>query len=295
MKKKIAGVAVVGIVALILAAVIGRLATKTPAPVALPVPNGYDDFMAAARMIEKPPGKVESMTRFELEEMVKGEAEPLKLIHAGLLKSCRVTTTNSMEYIEAHHRELSSAVALARLLAAEARLAEMNSLPAEAAAAYVNVIRYGQQLSHGGVMIDRLSGIACEKIGVGGLFGIHQKLGSADCARLIKMLEEIDGAAESPKATLDREHAWSAAVGGWQGGMIRLIKPNLTAAAEAKYLKGDQDAELQRRRIMIDLAARAYEADHQKRPAGFSDLVPRYLPKIPNDSTTGAAVTYAWH
>ena len=45
-------------------------------------------------------------------------------------------------------------------------------------------------------------------------------------------------------------------------------------------------------RLLIDLAARAYELDKGHPPASAADFVPEYLKAIPQDPVTGTNLVY---
>ena len=61
--------------------------------------------------------------------------------------------------------QLAGLKRLVQLLAAEGRLREMDNRLADAAQSYVDAIRFGNEMSRGGFVINRLVGIACEAIG----------------------------------------------------------------------------------------------------------------------------------
>ena len=46
-------------------------------------------------------------------------------------------------------------------------------------------------------------------------------------------------------------------------------------------------------KLLIDLAARAYELEKGKPPTGVADLVPDYLKAVPQDPFTGTNLVYS--
>ena len=65
--------------------------------------------------------------------------------------------------------DLADLKRLAHLLTDEGRLREMENGSADAAHSYLDAIRFGNEMSRGGFIINRLVGVACEAIGGGPL------------------------------------------------------------------------------------------------------------------------------
>ena len=65
---------------------------RTPADPPLPNPNGYDDFVAAGKVITTNFSSYSSYTQDELRRLVSSNAEPLRLVRLGLTRRCAVPT-----------------------------------------------------------------------------------------------------------------------------------------------------------------------------------------------------------
>jgi hypothetical protein len=64
-------------------------------------------------------------------------------------------------------------------------------------------------------------------------------------------------------------------------------------AAFAKSRNHVYAQEQKTRQLIIALAARAYELEKGKPPAGTADLVPEYLKAVPQDPVTGTNMIYS--
>ena len=59
-----------------------------------------------------------------------------------------------------------------------------------------------------------------------------------------------------------------------------------------RFVKDVHERELVTRKLMLGLAARAYELEKGERPKTIADLVPDYLKTIPLDPITGTNMVY---
>ncbi len=180
---------------------IGALAYESvlmnrPVPLpALPNPNGNDDFVKAQKLIV---GSRAELVRESLETLRKhvvANAEALKLVRDGLTKQCRVPLSFSTNYFRL--RSLSDVKRVAYLLEAEGRVAELEGRTNAAARIYVETVRYGQESCRGGVIVERLVGIACESLGVNSLQRITGTLDAGTCRASSKELQEMERRKES--------------------------------------------------------------------------------------------------
>jgi hypothetical protein len=153
-------VAVAVLVAL-LASTIGRSPVWRP----LPNPNGYDDFIKAGEAVLGNWDVFPDLDHDSLRDLVSTNAEPLRLLRLGLTRQCVLPMDTALTNTAGMMNKLARMKRLVHVLAAEGRLREMENQPAEATQSYVDAIRFGNEMSRGGVLITRLVGIACEGIG----------------------------------------------------------------------------------------------------------------------------------
>jgi len=198
-----------------------------------------------------------------------------------------------MAYMQKHLSDLSSVKGLALLLSAEGRLAEAEGRYDAAAKIHIEVTRLGQASAHGGLIIDKLVSVAIENIGLAGLERIGDRLNTLSCQKTIQALEEIDALPDSAAEYVARDRQWgrkatgTSALSAWiqsaWGTKSLFPYRQRDWSLTAKLLKTDRG----RRQLMLNLAARAYELEHGKRPLRAEDLVPSLLRAVPKDPETG--------
>jgi len=228
----------------------------------------------------------------ELRKHLAENAEVLKLVREGLTKPCRVPISYSTNHFVL--RSLSDVKKLARLLEAAGRLAELEQRTNDAARIYLETIRYGEESCRGGVMMDHLVGIVCGTIGVNSLQKIAGTLDAATCRALSRQLQGIEHGQESVKDVLRNEAEWVRRTFPlWQRlpAMNSIESPNPLKRVKKDFVKKCHQSELHRNRLIIDLAARAYELERGHPANSLNDLVPDYLESVPVDPTTGAKLT----
>jgi hypothetical protein len=165
----------------------------------------------------------------------------------------------------------------------------------DAAGIYLETIRYGEESCRGGVMIDRLVGIACETIGVNSLQKITGTLDAATCRAMSKQLQESQRRQEAVTDVLRNEAEWMRRTFPvWQRipSMIPIESLNPLKRVQRGFVQKCNESEIRFKRLIIDLALRAYELDRGQRPKSLNELVPDYLDAVPVDPTTGTKLTY---
>jgi hypothetical protein len=264
-----------------------ELNRKMPLPT-LPSPNGNDDFVKAQKLVVGSPADFERGSLEELRKHLAENAEALKLVREGLAKQCRIPLLFSSNYPAL--RSSSDVGRLARLLNADGRHAELERRTNDAARIYLKTIRYGEESCRGGVMIDRLAGIACETIGVNSLEKIVGTLDAATCRAMSKQLQELERRQESVTDVLLNEAEWvRRTVPVWQRlpSMIPIESLNPVKRVQRALVQKCNQSEIRFKRLIIDLALRAYELDRGQRPKCLNELVPDYLEAVPVDPATG--------
>src|SRR6184192_4676610 len=67
-----------------------QLNRPPPPPAPLPNPNGYDDFVAAGKLLIGDPLYFDRTNALPLRSQVSSNAEALRLLRQGLTKKCRI-------------------------------------------------------------------------------------------------------------------------------------------------------------------------------------------------------------
>ena len=257
----------------------------------LPSPNGYDDFMKAGAMLAALSYDYSKMPVEELKACLSTNQEPLRLVRLGLTRECQVPTEDSADYIRGHLPDLMNIKLVAQLISAEGKLAEMEGRFADAARSHLDNVRYGPASANGGLIIDKLVGIAVEiHIGIVGLENVADKLDAREIREIIGTLEESDARSTPASVFLARDRQWSRKAERWMEKLQAMWAAKTffyAKQSEQRFSARIQNSDLRRRQLLLNLAARAYELEHGKKPVRAEDLVPSVLRTLPKDPETG--------
>jgi len=264
----------------------------------LPTPNGYDDFLKAAAMIVPDVGGYASYDHDHLRGWVSSNLQALHLVRLGLSRSCATPTdfnrTNLTDILTQIGQQLASFKILTHLFAAQGRVAELEQRPADAARSYVEAIRFGNEISRGGFVIHRLTGIACNAIGCQRLVSIAPALNREQVRPLITDLEQVDLAWVTLAEVRRNEKIVFRHYGTDQtSNPFRWITGWWYNRAAMKKAAERQDRALTGLRLLTtELALRCYRAEQGAPPAQLTQLVPQYLQRAPQDPFSKQPLVY---
>ena len=172
----------------------------------------------------------------------------------------------------------------------EGKLAEREGRSAEAVQSYLDSIRFGQEISRGGLTTEKLVGISCEGLGLRALKRLAPKLTSEESRKLTKALEAIDGRREPWEAVLRRQKAFTRRMGNFLEVTIgQLLLQPMIRETERKFRELAKTGEARLRLLMTDLAIRQFQSERGVYPNRLTELVPQFLQALPRDpfSTNG--------
>jgi len=262
--------------------------TPAPIPTALPSPNGYSAFLQAGSLVQKGSSDYATMSLEQLRITVAGNSNALQIARSGLAEKSQVPERYSPVYAENHLRELADIRLLAQAFLAEGKLAEMEQLTNGAEDSYLDAIRLGIECPRGGTLIDALVGNAIEAMGTWQLKKVIPNLDAKTSGEMAHQLEALDATKETWGQVLQEEKYWSRRTfPGLEHRVGELVGWYSLRASKAKAKQRLITQQTKTRKLIIDLAARAYELDKGHRPAAAADLVPKYLNAIPQDPVTG--------
>jgi hypothetical protein len=169
----------------------------------------------------------------------------------------------------------------------------MDNRLADAAQSYVDCIRLGNEMSRGGLIINRLVGIACEAIGASRLSKLVLKLNPQEARPVISELEEIDSARVTWEEILRNENRFSR----YQlrkgsnpiTWVIELWQRRQTIQVAERI---DNRLIAHERLLMAELAVRCYQSEQGRVPPSLELLIPKYLQRVPSDPFSGGPVIY---
>jgi hypothetical protein len=259
----------------------------------LPNPNGYDDFLKAAALVTGDVRNAWTLDHDGLRALVSTNAEPLRLIRLGLSRECLIPTDSAMTNLSVVKAELASLMNLARLLAEEGRLGEMEARNEDAAQSYVDAIRFGNEIDRAGLIIYSLVGVACESFGQTPLSRLVPKLNSREARPLIAELEKIDSAGITGHDLPQDEYRTARSQLGTGFNPITLVTGlwqnwRSFKSAEVRY----KNAVAHVRLLTLELALRCFQSQQGIMPTALAQLVPKYLQRVPLDPFSGHSLVY---
>jgi hypothetical protein len=265
---------------------------RPPALAPSPIPNGYTAFEQAGSLVQKQTSDFATMSQEQLSSLRDANSNALQIARLGLGQKARASIGASLQQREDHFLKLPRLKLTAQAFAAEGRLAEMEQRTNDAARAYLDAARLGINSRRGGLLLDALVGIAIESIGTSQLQKMVPGLDAKTSGQLARELEALDANKESWEQILQNEQYWSRRMSpGFNHRLAELFLHKQLSADRAKAEKRFNAQQTKTRRLVIDLAAHAYELDKAHRPANINDLVPVYLKAVPQDPISGKNMT----
>ena len=159
------------------------------------------------------------------------------------------------------------------------------------------IIRCGDSYRRGGLIIDFLVGEAITGVGQACLARCRTNLSPAKALEAAQLLETISANQEPLATLLARDALWSDLEFTWRHRLSQAVEFQIwgqTPTADIERMlpgvidRVDCESDL----LSIDLALRAYVADHGDLPAKLDDLTPRYLSRVPPDRYSGQPYLY---
>jgi hypothetical protein len=219
-----------------------QLPVYPPPNIVMPVPNAYDDYVAAAQMCEAAGGATvaaegsgaastgnsgrlpgypgrrraapargsgQQRQAFEpdvplaqVRAVVARNRPALARLRQGFRKQYRSPPLVSASQM---FPELAQFRELARVLVTEGKLAERQRRPDDAARSYLDCLRLGIDVPRGGPLIHGLVGIAVQSIALRPLQGLADRLGGPTAAAAAREMARLDAQAPSLADTLSNE------------------------------------------------------------------------------------------
>jgi hypothetical protein len=283
----------IGVVLLAMVGAVVWMLVPVPLSGRMPDPNGYDDLIAASRMItgetvapnSSDYSAVDTQT---LRAFVDPNRQALERARVGLGRECRVrlpVTYMDPDWMENAGRFRN----LGRLMACECSLDERAGDIPRAADDALDIIRLGRDVGQGGVILDYLVGLAIESLGMSELSRLVPMLSVADARRLSAELSVLDGEHQSHEQVVVQDKAYARSSGEIRVRALFVLAPafvnKMNAPAVASLAQADRRVAAYRRLLLVKLALRSYRLDHPDAPVppDLHALVPVDLAAIPND------------
>lgn len=262
-----------------------RLLTPTPIPpINLPKPNGYDDLIAAGKMMEA--STIFPDWDVTAEDLLAKETAQYSVaydrLRLGLDRECMVPVKFN---VDADLDGMLHIRTLARALVTAGRVAEWDGSLDDSIKSYLDCIKLGVKSARGGLFIHSITGWTVEGIGHSQLAGIRRQLSTKQCHHMIDQLEQYEKLREPESEVIHRERIWQQHAQGWFGRLFFIIED--LSGWKDPTLKGMREINLRRqtitRLLMADLAIRAHQLERGTLPYSLTELVPEYLSEVPRD------------
>ncbi len=188
--------------------------------------------------------------------------------------------------------EGQTARSISRGLDAQATALEKAN-PDLAAEHLMAIIRMGNMEQHEGLLIHALVGMVNESIGVEHLVRLKRQISTRKRREIMAELETIEKSRDHDH--IARDQLWYSLNDRWAFRLGQILNAGTERSSESVYFQYgvtcNRSSCLQRL-LRIDLALRAYQADHGNYPLKLESLPPRYLAEVPLDPFCGNPFVY---
>jgi hypothetical protein len=260
----------------------------------LPNPNGYDDFLRAARLRVSWKENLGEMSTDQLRAIVQQNSRALEEVRQGLKKQSAVPVTNDLNWINGRMGDLASFKSMAQLLAAEGMIALDEKRTNDAVRCFTECITFGHAVNRRGLMIHDMVASACQEIGAQRLAAVVEGVPNDVRRETIASLLAVDALREPAATVLQSDREWArGAYGPWKTTWAQLMTRKSIRTIETRFITQHNRSVTALRVTIIDLALRGYMAENGgKPPQKLDDLVPKWLPAVPIDSVINKPFIY---
>ena len=270
--------------------VVFMIVWASPALPPLPNPNACDDFAKAGEVLVAVggPDLPEDMSQFRV--LVSANTEALRLLRLGLTHEYGFPIDRFQTNASAVLEMLASYKRLVQLLAANGHLAELEGRTNDAITSYIDALKFGNEISRGGPLINRLVGIACEAIGCSSLAKLVPQLSREHSRRLIADCEDIDAQQVSWDEVWRNESAFM-----WrqrQNPLLLVVSLAQIRSAKVRAEEKDRRIKATIRLLATELSIRCYQQEKGHPPARLDELVPEFLKAVPQDPFSRRPLIY---
>ena len=264
-------------------------------PPVLPVPNGYDDLLRAAKMLAPRTGYYEEMGDEELAAVVEENARALNLAREALQKDCRVIVnwTAGPAELETQMDSGSSLREIARAFAAAARWAGIDGMLDQGVVCGLDTLDLARATGRGGLIVDRMVAQAIQRRAFQVLRDLGDQLSSEDCTRLRKRIELFSLQLDSPEEVLQRERVFFRQINGTlQSIMMSGVSRTQLKQVALEIETADKRLATLSALLRTHLALRAFQLDSKRLPNKLDELVPDFLREVPQDRFSASSLIY---
>jgi hypothetical protein len=268
-----------------------RLLLPTPIPhVTLPEPNGFDDFVAAARMISSNQAAKlngwNNLTDAQLHALVAEHARVFDRVSEGLRKAC----WHPYGYMPRTSNDEAALIPLISAMFARVTLAQRIGSANEELAAGWDFLRLTMEADRGTGTSYSIPAQAQQQA-IRTLWDCRVRLSASQCTELARDLWKLETSREPWKVKSQRQQIIDENVN-WQW-RLQAILADWSGTERHEWVRQIHLIRMTEARILIiDLAIRAHQLEANSLPASLAKLTPDYLPAVPNDPYGKGAIRY---
>jgi len=270
------------------------LSTARPIPKApsLAGPNHYADLILAAKAFAKFPPSIDTSPLDSIRSFVNEHRSALDRAHAVLQQSCQASIRYDVTDVTDLLYDLMEARRMAYALDVEAVLAQREGRTNDAIRVALEEYRLGNALSHGGALGRWNAGRSIEGIGAARITRLRNSLSADECRQLINALQKIETEREPLEEVFAREAAWADRSYEWHDRLGWHVSRVAALFAISHVHLSNTWQQVRTEALLGTLALCGYRREHDQFPAALSDLVPEYLPTVPQDPFSGKPLVY---
>jgi hypothetical protein len=268
-----------------------RLMTPAPIPdLSAPRPNGFDELVAAGRLIgETEPGHMRQLHQLpvsQLRDVVKKDAAALEKIHEVIQHDCRFPLTGvSTGNVDLTEEELRALGGVCNALCARILLAVKEKNVEEQLAAHLDFLRLAliEQRSSGVDKYDQ-HGIfsSLEYSAVYEIWNCTTTSSDKRCIELARDLAELDAQRISWAERVAHERI-AEENSDWESHLRAILDDWSGVDRFADRRPIHLENQLRLRILNVELAVRAFKLRTARLPVSLGELVPDFIPAIPQD------------
>lgn len=274
------------------------IAPQSPPPRPLPTPakNSYDVFVAAAVGIDPATDNWEEIDEAVLAQIVDANAEAVADVRAALDGESVVPiepAVETMDPVQAALDRVNGMTRVGRAFLAASRRAELAGEAAAQAELLVDLLRFSQAASRGGLVIDHLKGVAYAETALQRLAELTSVLDERTVRTIVRNLDRQKLPAEDAATIVDREIALMMQR---HNAMQRIALGRIVDSQRQQSLKqlgqAQQRVAVAAAVLRIRLGLRLFELENGRLPRLLAELVPEYLRELPVDPVSRKSFVY---
>lgn len=277
----------------------GLLPPRDVPVVTLPKPNGYEELVRAAGLVNWnscPSGDAEGSSAAQCAQFVQDNGPALAVFREALTMPSQAPVDYS--YMSAPAlTNIQRLRELCRAHTVRAKAAAAAGRPDEACQSLLDAVRMGNPMCQGGLVVDQLVADAIESVGVSELLPLLEKVDDDTLSELGRELERLLEGREPVDKVVAREQRHAMSWAGWTGRFDLWLHDRhlgglfgFSAPVEMQTIRARRDARL--KLLIVEVALHRYKLAHGALPDSLDELVPDYLASVPTDPFSDGPLRY---